>query len=161
MATGLSDAIREFARTEFVLPAAAAGKSEFDIAVRDVWEGMKERGFDMSSKTPQVCSALKTRIFLEENHLAISQIDGPPSGQSPTVVFHYRMIGSKVAESSAEQSKDADRGEAAETPEEWAHRMTGKLFGLLKDEISSMGGTEAFIRWVRSEDDENAREDAA
>jgi len=38
-----------------------------------------------------------------------------------------------------------------ETPEEWAHRMTGKLCGLLKDEIAAFGGGDAFLRWVRSD----------
>jgi hypothetical protein len=41
-----------------------------------------------------------------------------------------------------------------ETPEEWAHRMTGKLFGLMKDEFASFGGGEAVLRWVRSEDED-------
>jgi bisphosphoglycerate-dependent phosphoglycerate mutase len=39
-----------------------------------------------------------------------------------------------------------------ESPEAWAHRATGKLFGLLKDEIAAAGGAEAFLRWVRSDD---------
>ncbi len=43
-----------------------------------------------------------------------------------------------------------------ETPEEWAHRMTGKLFGLMKDEFAAFGGGEAFLRWVRSEDEDEA-----
>jgi len=30
------------------------------------------------------------------------------------------------------------------------------LSGLLKDEIAVRGGTEAFIRWVRSEEDDAA-----
>jgi hypothetical protein len=44
-----------------------------------------------------------------------------------------------------------------ETPEAWAHRATGKLFGLLGEEIAAAGGAEAFLRWVRS-DDEDAPE---
>ena len=35
-----------------------------------------------------------------------------------------------------------------ETPEEWAHRVTGKLRGLLKDEIQAFGGTDGYMRWV-------------
>lgn len=46
----------------------------------------------------------------------------------------------------------AELGE--ETPEEWAHRLTGKLFGLLKEELAEYGGGEAFLRWVRSEDED-------
>jgi hypothetical protein len=43
-----------------------------------------------------------------------------------------------------------------ESPEEWAHRLTGKLFGLLKEELAEYGGGEAFLRWVRSEDEDAA-----
>ena len=43
---------------------------------------------------------------------------------------------------------------ADETPEEWAHRMTGKLYGLLTVEISAFGGGEAFLRWVGSDEQE-------
>jgi hypothetical protein len=41
-----------------------------------------------------------------------------------------------------------------ETPEAWAHRLTGKLYGLLKEEMAACGGGEAFLRWVRSEDED-------
>ena len=42
-----------------------------------------------------------------------------------------------------------------ETSEAWAFRMTEKLRGLLKEELAEYGGGEAFLRWVRSEDDED------
>ena len=38
-----------------------------------------------------------------------------------------------------------------ESPEAWAERLTGKLYGLLKEELAEYGGGEAFLRWVRSE----------
>jgi hypothetical protein len=40
-----------------------------------------------------------------------------------------------------------------ETPAEWANRLTGKLSGLLKDEMAAYGGGDAFVRWVRGHDD--------
>jgi hypothetical protein len=43
-----------------------------------------------------------------------------------------------------------------ETPEEKAFRLTEALRGLLKDEIAAYGGTEGFMRWVRSDEDEDA-----
>jgi hypothetical protein len=44
--------------------------------------------------------------------------------------------------------------EAAETPEEWAARMTGKIRGLMKEEIAAHGGAEGYMRWVRSDPEE-------
>ena len=40
-----------------------------------------------------------------------------------------------------------------ESSAEWAERLTGKLSGLLKEELAAYGGGEAFIRWVRGHDD--------
>ena len=45
-------------------------------------------------------------------------------------------------------------GAAKEDSDAWAERVTSKIRGLLKDEIAKFGGTEGFIRWVRSEDEE-------
>jgi hypothetical protein len=43
-----------------------------------------------------------------------------------------------------------------ETPAERVHRLTEQLRGLLKDEIAQYGSAEEFIRWVRSDNDEDA-----
>jgi hypothetical protein len=43
-----------------------------------------------------------------------------------------------------------------ETPEEWAHRLTAQISGLLKEELAEYGGGEAFLRWVRGYDEEDA-----
>jgi hypothetical protein len=44
----------------------------------------------------------------------------------------------------------------AETPAERAQRLISKLAGLLKDELAEYGGGEAFIRWVRGYDEDDA-----
>lgn len=43
-------------------------------------------------------------------------------------------------------------GRQNETPSERARRLTGTLYGLLRQEIAEKGGAEEFIRWVRSDD---------
>jgi hypothetical protein len=43
-----------------------------------------------------------------------------------------------------------------ETPEAKALRLTEKLRGLLKEELAEYGGGEAFLRWVRGYDEEDA-----
>jgi hypothetical protein len=156
MKTGLNDAIRKFATFHYVRPAVLAGDREFAIPVKAISEGLKAQGVEMSGRTPQICSALRTGKFLRQNGLEISSIAGPPSGQSPTVVFHYRVTGSEAGMPPSVQAQGDEGEQSTETPEEWAHRLTGKLCGLLKEEITAMGGTEAFIRWVRSQDEEDA-----
>jgi hypothetical protein len=43
-----------------------------------------------------------------------------------------------------------------EDPTARAFRLTEKLRGLLKEELAEYGGGEAFLRWVRSEDEDAA-----
>jgi hypothetical protein len=104
--------------------------------------------------TPQICSALQTGKFLTENGLEIEAIEGPPSKMSPTVVVRYRVTAPRSP--GINRSSDMDAAQTLESPEERARRLGGKLRGLLKDELAEYGGGEAFIRWVRGYDEEDA-----
>jgi hypothetical protein len=142
------------ARTRYVHPAVLAGKKQFSIPVRELLQTLEGDGFP-GRNTPQVCSALQTAKFLRENGLEIEGVDGPPSKMSTTVVVRYRVTNQGAA--AGTKRNEMENKQAAlseETPEEWAHRMTGKLFGLMKDEFASFGGGEAVLRWVRSEDED-------
>ncbi|MGB6194467.1 MAG: hypothetical protein WBF42_18520, partial [Terracidiphilus sp.] len=73
----------------------------------------------------------------------------------------YRDVPAEETERVREEAiADIETGNAdqleRETPEAWASRVTGKIRGLLKDELAAYGGGEAFLRWVRS-DDEDAK----
>ncbi len=155
MNTGLSDKIRALAQSKYVYPAVLAGKGHFSIRVRDLLRDLQEEGFP-GGHTPQVCTALQTSKFLRENGLEIEEVEGPPSKMSPTVVVQYR-VAKPVAR--LEAAKGHKENGALESPEQdpaaRALRMTEKLRGILKEELAEYGGGEAFLRWVRSED-ENA-----
>jgi hypothetical protein len=106
---------------------------------------------------PQICTAIQKQAFLRENGLEIEGIDGPPKKQSPKVVVRYKVAKSAarpVAELSAAESEVAEP--SAETPEAWAFRLTEKMRGLMKEEFAAYGGGEAFLRWVRGYDEEEA-----
>ncbi len=155
MNSGLSDQVRAVARTRYVHPAMLAGKKQFSIPVRELLQTLEGDGFP-GRNTPQVCSALQTAKFLRENGLEIEGVDGPPSKMSTTVVVRYRVANPGVA-AGTKKRNEMENEQAAlskETPEEWAHRMTGKISGLLKEELAEYGGGEAFLRWVRSEDED-------
>jgi len=72
-----------------------------------------------------------------------------PKGQprKPETILEFQFIDTDKHEPFAE----------VETAEQKAQRLVGKLRGLLRDEIASFGGTDAFMRWVRSDDDEEDR----
>jgi hypothetical protein len=156
MNRGSSDQVRAIAKEKYVKPALDSGKTRFAVAVKDLWEDLVALGFPPAN-VPQVCTALRKKEFLRENGLEIEGIDGPPSKQSTTVVVRYRVSGIESRAQSMERASEnipvvAD----SETPEQWALRVTDKIRGLLKNEIAEMGGAEAFIRWVRSNDEDEA-----
>lgn len=154
MKVHLSDQIRTVARARFVKPAHDAGKRDFSIAVRDLMEMLETQGFPRNH-TPQICNALQTEKFLRSNGLKITRVDGPKSKTSTTVVIHYSVTGEKAGPDQPSRAASAMKA-APEQPEARAKRLTENLRGLLKKEIAACGGAEAFIQWVRSDDEDAA-----
>ncbi|MGB0063762.1 MAG: hypothetical protein WBP85_04885 [Terracidiphilus sp.] len=154
MQRGSSELVRAVASEKYVKPAIREGKVRFSVAVKDVIQDLAAEGFP-TGNTPQVCSALRKKAFLRSHGIEIEGIDGPPSKTSTTVVYRYRLVDSR----GLERSTDISRGElesrqAPEDADAWAFRVTEKVRGLLREEIAQFGGTDAFIRWVRSEDED-------
>jgi hypothetical protein len=159
---GLSDRVRAVALEKYVHPAIRAGKLQFSVAVRDLMRDLQAGGFP-ARNWPQVCTAIQAEKFLRTNGLQIEGIDGPPSKKSTTVVVRYR-----VAKSGGQTATREDRSMSAnapgskedefseETPSARAFRLTEKMRGLLKEELAEYGGGEAFLRWIRSEDEDAA-----
>ncbi|HEU5351696.1 MAG TPA: hypothetical protein VFU55_08870 [Terracidiphilus sp.] len=140
----------------YVRPAIQAGKRQFSISVKELLRDLESQGFP-ANHARQVCMALSSGKFLRENNIDIHRIDGPPSKTSTTVVIHYQIAPGKTqSEQEAQRTMENPIHPANETPEEWAHRLTGKISGLLKDELAEYGGGDAFLRWVRGYDDEDA-----
>lgn len=152
---GLSDQVRAQAKTTYVRPASSRGRRSFSIPVKELLRDLETRGFP-SNHARQVCTALTSGKFLRENSIQIEAIDGPPSKNSTTVVVHYKFASQESSPKEAAPELTGSSAGPAETPDEWAHRMTGKLSGLMKDEIAAMGGGEAFLRWVRGYDEEDS-----
>jgi len=151
MSLGLSDQVREVAKVKYVQPAIHAGKRQFAIPVKELLMDLQAQGFP-ARNTPQVCTALQTKKFLRENGLEIEGVDGPPSKLSTTVVVRYRVEGQGVKMSASRHGEVA----IAETNEEKARRLAATLLGLYKDDFAEFGGGEAFLKWVRSEDEDVA-----
>jgi hypothetical protein len=120
-----ADRIRVFGKEKYVIPARQRKETRFSIKVGDVVRELK-----LTGRAPAVCSALKTREFLESNGLNLVEKNGPESGQSTTVVYTYEFAGPK-------QSSQHDEGT-------WS-----SLRGALKDVFAELGGGEAYLRAER------------
>ena len=152
MKQGLSDQVRSVARAKYVQPAIRSGKRQFSIHVRDLLGDLRAEGFP-ARHTPQICSALQTSKFLRENGLEIEEVSGPRSKMSPTVVVRYRLTEPGALPGNRENPPESGGTLQEEDPSARAFRLTEKLRGLLKEELAEYGGGEAFLRWVRSEDE--------
>jgi hypothetical protein len=153
---GLSDQVRTVAQAKYVQPAIQSGKKHFCIRVKDLLVDLQTDGFP-ARNTPQVCTALQTSKFLRENGLEIEGVDGPPSKMSTTVVVRYRVASPVEPPARAEnQLGGGGMRPQEEDPSDRAFRLTEKLRGLLKEELAEYGGGEAFLRWIRSEDEDAA-----
>jgi hypothetical protein len=87
----------------------------------------------VSGRVPAVCSALKTREFLDGNALRLVSRTGPESGQSTTVTYTYEFL-----------DQETDRGGDSTSIDAWL-----ALRGIAKDVFASLGGGEAYIREER------------
>ena len=120
-----ADRIRMLGREKYVIPARARNEDRFSIRAGDVVRELRLSGVN------QVCSALKTRKFLQDNNLRLVDSSGPPSGQSTTVIYTYEFL---------------DRDEKAPAVDPWE-----ALRGIGKEVFAALGGGEAFLRRERAE----------
>jgi len=129
-----SDLVRDWARKHCIEPARLRGNTTVQIIAGEV-----EKAVSLHNRTPLVCQALRSRKFLEENHLFLEKWEGPPSGMSTTVKFTFRFV---------EQPAQSSR--SGESP-------FYRLWGIGKEVFQSLGGGEAFLQserkaWESQED---------
>jgi hypothetical protein len=136
----LADHIRGYARERYVAAARQQGDARFSIRTGDVVRDMKLIG----GRVPAVCSALKTREFLEENSLRLISRTGPESGQSTTVTYTYEFIDDE--NSPAAKASGRSGGSTRQSRQ----AAWDKLRGALKDVFAEYGGGEAYLRAERA-----------
>jgi hypothetical protein len=120
-----ADQIRMHARERYVLPAQQQKQKRFSINAGNVVRELKIVG-----RAPAVCSALKTRRFLQSNDVRLVGASGPKSGQSTTVTYTYEFL-------------EGNRS-SPEHDDSWK-----QLRGTLKDVFAELGGGEGYIRAER------------
>jgi hypothetical protein len=139
MRMNASDQVRAYVRTHYNAPARRAGASTVRVRAGEVHKALK---WDLR-RVPQVCAALSTRKFLESANLELLGKSGPPSGQSTTVEFTFKLL---------------DEGKAptreAHTPHAAGRVQDGSgleaLYGILEEEFKALGGGEAFLKAERA-----------
>jgi hypothetical protein len=156
VATGWSEKTRQFADREYVIPARPT-RAPIRIRHGEIQKKLRRLGMPAQNAN-QVGTSLESDKFWKPRGLMLCS----PKGQSRSIesVYEFRFIDSDQVVD-CEMPTDRAASESAsfvssEDPEARAKRVVDGLCGLLKDEIAAYGGTEAFMRWVRSEEDDAA-----
>jgi hypothetical protein len=123
-----TEKVRGYIKSEYIEPA----RKRHEVLVRVV-AGEVQKALGLRQRIPLVCEALKSKKFLEENHLLLEKLEGPPSGQSTTVTFTYRLL-------------DVPGGEQPASASPFF-----SLRGIAKDVFAELGGGEAYLRKEREE----------
>ncbi|MHB1936314.1 MAG: hypothetical protein ACYCOR_06985 [Acidobacteriaceae bacterium] len=103
-----AEKIREYARTRYIEPARHGGESTVRIKSGDIVKGL-----NLKNKTPNVCTALRSKIFQDVYGVRLLGEQGPPSGMSTTVVFTYSLMNqgqTKEPKSGSQSAFDRLRG---------------------------------------------------
>jgi hypothetical protein len=119
-----ADRIRSYGKEVYVLPARRRKEKRFSIKAGDVVRELR-----LTGRAPAVCSALKSREFLQHNNLELVERIGPKSGQSTTVTYTYEFI---------------DRTPPSPEEDPWV-----RLHGALKDVFAELGGGDAYLHGER------------
>ena len=138
-AGSISDHVREQAHRNYVEAARRQGTDRFTINVGEVQKDSKLR-----NRVSLVCSALKSRKFLQANGLRLLSESGPPSGMSTTVTYTYEFVEGKNS-----RGTKALGGSGGSTPQS-RQATWEKLRGALKDVFAEYGGGEAYLRAERA-----------
>jgi hypothetical protein len=119
--------VREWVQNHIVQPARARGDRIITVTAGEVHNQL-----GLTNRVPVVCQALRSKRFLQENHLVLKDVNGPPSGLSTTVKFTYEIVSS-------------DTDETAKKP----HPLWD-LLGIGKVVFRELGGGEKFIKNERA-----------
>lgn len=133
-----SDHVREQASRNYVEAARRQGIDRFSINVGEVQKDSKLR-----NRVSLVCSALKSRKFLQANGLRLLSESGPPSGMSTTVTYTYEFVDDE--NSVGPKAPGGSGGTPQSRQAAWE-----KLRGALKDVFAEYGGGEAYLRAERA-----------
>jgi hypothetical protein len=97
-----ADQIREYVWIRYIEPARHRGDAMVSIKSGDVVKGL-----NLKNKTPNVCTALRSKIFQDVYGVRLLGEQGPPSGMSTTVVFTYKLVNQARVNAATPESPSA------------------------------------------------------
>jgi hypothetical protein len=128
-----SEEVQRYFQENYVNPARKRGESRIDVKAGDI-----HRKLGWSRRVPLVCAALSSQKLQRRVGVRLKQKDGPPSGQSPTVIFHFEILNESGFQVTGDDYRSPRNGLLA-------------VYGICADIYREFGGSEAFIRSQRED----------
>ena len=135
---GDSELVRVYVKDKYILPARRSGARTVTVRAGEVHRAMN---WDLR-KVSQVCSALSTRKFLNSAGVELVARKGPPSGQSTTVEFVFKLLEIAPPKSAAPQTQNR------EMPKPKLSSLMAAR-GVLEGAYREYGGGEAYLKAER------------
>jgi len=129
-----ADQIREYVRLHYVEPARNSHQQQFRVRCGTVAKKLA----DVSNSLNQICTALKSRKFLEPNGLRLVEKSDPPSGMGNRVVYTYEFL-----DSAPSTAKNCPSDSVS------IYAKLRQMEGILKHVYNELGGGDRAIRGER------------
>jgi len=125
-----SEEVQHYFQINYVNPARKRGQRSIEVRA-----GELHRRLGWSRRVPLVCAALSSKKLQRNVGVRLTEKDGPPSGQSPTVVFHYEILDAVGGgQNSAKATTDLM-----------------DIYGIGAEVFEKLGGGEQYLRREREE----------
>jgi hypothetical protein len=132
---GSTDKVRRTAAEQYIVPARRRSEKVVTIHSGAFGKFLVQNKILPPNRFPIICNALKSAKFLKENHLILEEIQGPPSGNSSTVTFVYKVEPLPSGSHSAPKNRS-----------EVSSGSFMSLRGIMKSAYEKLGGAEVFHR---------------
>jgi hypothetical protein len=128
----LSEEVQQYLNANYVAPARTRGQTNIEVKAGDI-----HCKLGWSRRVSLVCAALSSKKLQRKVGLRLTEKEGPPSGQSPTVVFHFEILNSP------------DSAAASHAGKTTIDLMD--LYGIGAEAFKQLGGGEAYLNREREE----------
>ena len=128
-----SEEVQQFFQNNYVLPARQRGIETIEVKAGEIHSKL-----GWTRRVPLVCAALSSQKLQRKTGVRLTEKKGPPSGQSPTVIFRYEIV----------DRKDATKMEGNKQP---SGIDLMDLYGIGADVFKELGGGEEYLRREREQ----------
>jgi hypothetical protein len=117
--------------SSYVNPARARGQGSIEVRAGEIHSKL-----GWTRRVPLVCAALSSKKLQKKVGVRLTEKSGPPSGQSPTVVFRYEILAQDMPSAGTVDALPPKRGLLA-------------AYGAAEHLYSQVGGGDAFLKAQR------------